>query len=111
MDFNPTDTKATGQVCSAGPLKQALASIPDACKYMGHVSRAKFYSDVLPLLETVHIGTRHFVVVASMDRLISKLKDAPATAKAPARTHHSTKDQTWEVKPREQRSKAAGIKY
>jgi hypothetical protein len=54
-------------------LKPALASIPDACKYMGEVSRAKFYSDVLPLLETVHIGTRHFVVVASMDRLIATL--------------------------------------
>ena len=52
-------------------LRPALASIPDACKYLGDVSRAKFYADVLPLLETVHIGSRHFVVVASMDRLIA----------------------------------------
>jgi hypothetical protein len=47
---------------------------------MGDVSRAKFYSDVLPLLETVHIGTRHFVVVNSIDRLIATLlegKNAP----------------------------------
>jgi hypothetical protein len=57
-------------------LKPALASIPDACKYMGEVSRAKFYSDVLPLLETIHIGTRHFIVVASMDRLIATLLEA-----------------------------------
>jgi hypothetical protein len=54
-------------------LKPVLASIPNACKYMGDVSRAKFYADVLPQLETVHIGTRHFVVVASMDRLIATL--------------------------------------
>src|SRR5262245_47604378 len=55
------------------PLKPALASIPDACKYMGDVSRAKCYADVLPQLETIHIGTRHLVVVASIDRLIAKL--------------------------------------
>jgi hypothetical protein len=63
---------------SAAELKPALASIPDACKYLGSVSRAKFYSDVLPLLETVHIGTRHFVVVASIDRLIEKLRENSA---------------------------------
>jgi hypothetical protein len=71
----------------AAAMKPALASIPDACKYMGDVSRAKFYSDVLPLLETVHIGARHFVVVASLDRLIEELKDAPATAGAHAARH------------------------
>jgi hypothetical protein len=59
-------------------LKPALASIPDACKYMGDISRAKFYSDVLPLLETIHIGSRHLVVIASMDRLIDSLKEGPA---------------------------------
>jgi hypothetical protein len=53
-----------------GPLKPALASIKAACDYMGGVSRAKFYADVLPLLETIKLGSRHFVVVASMDRLI-----------------------------------------
>jgi len=57
-------------------LKPALTSIRDACAYLGSVSRAKFYSDLLPLLETVHIGTRHFVVVASMDRLIATLLEA-----------------------------------
>ena len=53
-----------------GPLKPALASILDACTYMGGVSRAKFYADILPKLETVKLGRRNFVVVASMDRLI-----------------------------------------
>jgi hypothetical protein len=37
---------------------------------MGGVSRAKFYADILPLVETIKFGKRNFVVVASMDRLI-----------------------------------------
>jgi hypothetical protein len=53
-----------------GSLKPALASIRASCEYMGGVSRAKFYADILPLLETVKLGSRNFVVVASMDRLI-----------------------------------------
>lgn len=51
-------------------LKPILASIKASCDYMGGVSRAKFYADLLPLLETVKLGSRHFVVVSSMDRLI-----------------------------------------
>ena len=58
-------------------LKPALASIPSACKYLGNPSRAKFYADILPQLETVHIGRRHFVLVASMDRLIASLQSKP----------------------------------
>ena len=58
-------------------LKPALASIPNARAYMGDLSRAKFYADILPQLETVHLGRRHFVVVASMDRLIASLKNKP----------------------------------
>jgi hypothetical protein len=78
MHFNQhADTIAVSSICSAAPLRPALASIPIACNYMGGISRAKFYSDVLPLLETVHIGSRHFVVVTSMDRLISSLTGAP----------------------------------
>jgi hypothetical protein len=82
VDQNPNVKEANSGVAldelCTGTLKPALASIPNACKYLGDVSRAKFYSDILPLLETVHLGSRHFVVVASIDRLIAKLKDAPA---------------------------------
>ena len=53
-----------------GPPKPALASIQNSCAYMGGVSRAKFYADILPLLETVKLGRRNFVVISSMDRLI-----------------------------------------
>jgi hypothetical protein len=79
---NPQNSSLTGRTAepagspAASALKPALASIPDACKYMGDVSRSKFYADLLPRLETVHIGSRHFVVVASMDRLIENLKGA-----------------------------------
>jgi len=75
MDTKPTSTTA--------PLKPALVSIRDACKYMGGVSRAKFYSNVLPQLETVHLGTRHFVVVASMDRFIADQKQTIGQVKTP----------------------------
>jgi hypothetical protein len=53
------------------PLKPALASIMAACEYMGGVSRAKFYADILPLLDTVKIGKRNFVTTNSIDRLIA----------------------------------------
>jgi len=53
-----------------GPLKPALISIRDACFYMGGMSRSKFYTDVLPLLDTVKIGKRNFVTTDSIDRLI-----------------------------------------
>jgi hypothetical protein len=62
MDTEPLTT---------APLKPALASIRDACRYLGGISRAKFYSDILPELDTIHLGARHFVVVASMDELIA----------------------------------------
>jgi hypothetical protein len=54
---------------------------------MGDVSRAKFYADVLPQLQTLHIGSRHFVVVASMDRLIAKMLDKCAANDHPAKRH------------------------
>jgi hypothetical protein len=59
-------------LATAQPLKPALASIRDACKYLGGLSRAKFYADILPKLESVHFGTRRFVVISSMDRFIAK---------------------------------------
>lgn len=69
----------------ANVLKPALISIPDACRYLGGVSRAKLYADLLPQLETVHIGKRHFVLVASLDRLIAQLNGASAPSGAPSK--------------------------
>jgi hypothetical protein len=62
-----------------GTLKPALASIAASCEYMGGVSRAKFYADILPLLETVKLGSRNFVLVASMDRLIEARRRSEPT--------------------------------
>jgi hypothetical protein len=55
---------------AAAQLKPALASITESCRYLGGVSRSKFYADILPQLETVKLGNRNFVVLASLDRLI-----------------------------------------
>jgi hypothetical protein len=65
------------------PLKPKLASIPDACRYMGGISRAKFYADILPLLDSVYFDARHFVVVASMDRLIAAKTKRPQHPQRP----------------------------
>jgi hypothetical protein len=62
------DATAVEQVA---PLKPALVSIPVACEYLGGISRAKFYADILPFLETVKFGNRNLVVLASLDRLIA----------------------------------------
>lgn len=55
-------------------VKPALASIPDARLYLGGPSRSKFYADLLPHLEKVKIGTRTFVTLESLDRLIEALR-------------------------------------
>lgn len=69
----PEDTRICYDPAHESPrsLKPALASIKASCEYMGGISRAKFYADILPLLETVRLGSRNFIVVQSMDRLIA----------------------------------------
>jgi hypothetical protein len=54
-----------------GDLRPALASIPNACRYLGGVSRAKFYQNILTELESVKLGGRRFVTVASLDQFIT----------------------------------------
>jgi len=58
-------------VSDKADLKPALASIRDGCRYLGGISRAKLYADVLPLLETVKLGNRRLIVIASLDRFIA----------------------------------------
>lgn len=60
------------QVLSVGEIKPALISINDGCKYLGGISRAKFYSDILPQVESVLLDKRRFITVSSLDRLIQK---------------------------------------
>jgi hypothetical protein len=59
-------------------LRPALASIPEACRYLGDPSRAKFYADILPLLDVVKLGARTMVTVESLDRLIAANRRAAA---------------------------------
>jgi hypothetical protein len=52
-------------------LKPALVSIADAQRYLGGVSRTQLYVAYLPRLETVKLGNRRMVTMASLDRLIA----------------------------------------
>ena len=65
-----SDVAPSTAIDSVAPLKPALLSILKACEYLGGISRAKFYADILPSLETVKFGNRNLVVLASLDRLI-----------------------------------------
>jgi len=53
------------------PFRPALTDIPGACAYLGNVGRSKFYSDLLPKLDIVRFGTRTFITLDSLDRLIA----------------------------------------
>jgi hypothetical protein len=64
---------------AVAPVKPALASIPSALAYLGDPSRAKFYADLLPQLDIVKFGTRTFVTISSLDRLIAANAQPAAT--------------------------------
>jgi hypothetical protein len=66
--ISKTQCAATAHVA---PLKPALADIPSAINYLGKPSRSKFYADLLPYLDIVRFGTRTFVTIESLDRLIA----------------------------------------
>jgi len=44
---------------------------PEACAYIG-IGRAKFYTDVLPHIDCVRIGTRRLAVTESLDRFVAE---------------------------------------
>jgi hypothetical protein len=52
------------------PLRPALASIPEACRYLGGLSRSRLY-ELLPNLDVVKFGARTLVTIGSLDRLIA----------------------------------------
>jgi hypothetical protein len=55
-------------------LRPALADIPSAIDYLGKPSRSKFYADLLPHLDIVRFGSRTFVTIESLDRLIANYR-------------------------------------
>ena len=58
--------------CAAiASLRPALSDIPGAIEYLGGPSCSKFYADLLPQLDVVRFGTRTFVTIESLDRIIA----------------------------------------
>lgn len=70
-------------IANVAPLKPALADIPSAISYLGKPSRSKFYADLLPNLDIVRFGTRTFVTIASLDRLIAANQQSAARKPEP----------------------------
>jgi len=65
--------------CAAiASLRPALSDIPGAIDYLGGPSRSKFYADLLPQLDIVRFGTRTFVTIDSLDRLIAAHRQSAA---------------------------------
>jgi len=50
--------------------KQAAVSVKTACKYLGEISRSKFY-EIIGELETRKIGARRVVFVQSMNEYLA----------------------------------------
>jgi hypothetical protein len=67
----PTSNEQTAVAYSTAPLPALMPIWPDACEHAGKISRSKFYTDILPYVATVHIGTRCLVVVDSLNQFIS----------------------------------------
>jgi hypothetical protein len=63
--------RGPSSTASDGSLRPALTDIPGACAYLGKIGRSKFYSDLLPELDVVRFGTRTFITLESLDRLIA----------------------------------------
>ena len=88
-------------------LQPALTSIPDACRYLGGLSRSRLY-ELMAHLDVVKFGVRTFVTIASLDRLIEANK-RPATeqpgassseADVPSRLSHPPRHgQGWRPSP------------
>jgi hypothetical protein len=69
-DGLPPGKTGVASLVAITPLRPALASIREACRYLGDLSRSRLY-ELMPHLDVVHIGARSFVTVESLDRLIS----------------------------------------
>jgi hypothetical protein len=71
VDAQGRATSTPAPTMAVAFLRPALASIPDACRYLGDPSRAKFYADILPKLDVVKLGARTMVTIESLDQLIA----------------------------------------
>ena len=62
---------------AATPL---LASIKTTQFMLGGIGRTKLYADILPKLETVEVGSRTLVVIASIQRYVAANAKPPRNA-------------------------------
>jgi hypothetical protein len=67
------DGRARGASLTASDVsfRPALTDIPGACAYLGNIGRSKFYDGILSQLDIVKFGTRTFITLDSLDRLIA----------------------------------------
>jgi hypothetical protein len=75
MNHLKTGNSARELTVTVPPLRPALASIPDACGYLGGISRSRLY-ELMPHLDVVRIGARTFITIDSLDRLIAESRQS-----------------------------------
>src|SRR4051812_7239759 len=63
--------RGNSSTASDGSFRPALTDIPGACAYLGNIGKSKFYSDILSKLDIVKFGTRTFITLDSLDKLIT----------------------------------------
>jgi hypothetical protein len=66
-----------------GKLRPLLISVNEAADYVNY-SRSGFYKSILPQLETVTLGKRRLVVMASLDAFVERLRTGQASAESAA---------------------------
>jgi hypothetical protein len=65
-------------IAAVTELRPALTDVEGARRYLGGISRALLYADLLRELEVVHLGARTLITIASLDRLIERRRSAEA---------------------------------
>jgi hypothetical protein len=85
-------------VVAVASLQPALTSIPDACRYLGGLSRSRLY-ELMAHLDVVKFGVRTFVTIASLDRLIEANKRAATEQSGASSSHPPRHGQGWRPSP------------
>jgi hypothetical protein len=58
-------------------VRPAVLSAPAAQAYLGNIPRSALYTEVLPHVETIKVGSRVGFVTDSLDRFIEARKRSP----------------------------------
>ena len=66
---DPIQLESDMSISHVAEIKPRIVDVDGGCRYLGGLSRARFY-ELLPSLVKVKIGHRTFVTVESLDRLI-----------------------------------------